>query len=81
MPVLMRMTGSRYMSPEAWRGDGSASLSPGTDIWSVGVCLFKLVAGRAPFLPDVDALGTSDSRHIIAKVRQHGGSLRRRGDD
>jgi non-specific serine/threonine protein kinase len=39
----------RYMSPEQVHG---ASVDQGTDIWSLGVLLFEMVTGHAPFTRD-----------------------------
>ena len=48
-----------YMSPEAFTG--SAPVSPASDVWSLGACVFAAVCGRVPF--DGDAIG-----EVVLKV-------------
>ncbi len=42
-----------YMAPEQWRGE---EVDPRTDLWAVGVLLFRLVAGAHPLAPIVSTL-------------------------
>jgi serine/threonine-protein kinase len=44
------MGSPRYMSPEQMRS--SKDVDGGTDIWALGVVLYELIAGRAPFLAE-----------------------------
>jgi serine/threonine protein kinase len=39
-----------YMSPEQW-GAGGGIVDPQTDLWAVGIILFKMVAGHHPLAP------------------------------
>jgi len=48
----------RYMAPEAWRG---LPATPQTDLYSLGLVLYELIAGRLPF---ADAAMTDLARRV-----------------
>jgi serine/threonine protein kinase/tetratricopeptide (TPR) repeat protein len=70
----------RYMAPELWRGEKATKAS---DIYSLGVVLYEMVAGRPPFADEADrrtgrpppaatlakALGTRWDRAILDCLR------------
>ncbi|HLJ47244.1 MAG TPA: serine/threonine-protein kinase [Bryobacteraceae bacterium] len=56
--TVRRLT-PEYASPEQIRGD---AVSTGSDIYSLGVVLYRLLAGRSPYSADPeDTLGTMDA--------------------
>lgn len=57
---------SAYMSPEAIRGPQQfnlVELDGRSDIYSLGVTLFEMLAGRLPFTPDANAQADVSLRH------------------
>jgi serine/threonine-protein kinase len=59
-----------YMSPE--QAQGSKSIDHRTDIWSLSMCLYQLLAGRLPWGGEVDTLGAlivAIAAHPLAPVQ------------
>jgi len=52
----------RYMSPEQVRGE---PLTPATDLFCLGLCMFEIAAGRHPFASDFH-------REVMAGIRETG---------
>ncbi len=71
-----------YMSPEQWgeqQRDGNAEVDGRTDIYSLGVIFFELVAGRKPLTGTTLAGAEAEARHGAAAFVERGraGRLRR----
>jgi serine/threonine-protein kinase len=65
------MGSPQYMSPEQMKGAGDVGLA--TDVWSLGVCLYELIAGRVPFdgatMPELFAAVLTDAPAPLEAVR------------
>ena len=57
----------KYMSPEQW-GIG-VPVDHRTDIWSVGIMLFQMLAGRHPLPPDAPPVITAAVKQPMTKLR------------
>ena len=65
-----------YMSPEQWGelpNDGNSEIDGRADIYSLGVVIYELIAGRRPFsgltLPNCDASTSASCRRLCMKSR------------
>jgi eukaryotic-like serine/threonine-protein kinase len=54
----------RYMAPELWQGEKASKAS---DIYSLGVVLYEMVAGRPPFVDDTDHRTSRPAPATLAK--------------
>jgi hypothetical protein len=52
VPLMAEAGTPAYMAPEQWRGE---DVDAATDLWAMGVILYRLLAGRLPFLADTPA--------------------------
>ena len=57
----------KYMSPEQW-GIG-VEVDHRTDIWSVGIMMFQMLAGRHPLPPDAPPVITAAVKQPMTKLR------------
>jgi eukaryotic-like serine/threonine-protein kinase len=58
---------AKYMSPEQW--NIGVSVDHRTDIWSAGIMLFQMLAGRHPLPPDTPPVMTAALKQPMPKLR------------
>jgi serine/threonine protein kinase len=58
---------AKYMSPEQW--NIGVDIDHRTDIWSAGIMLFQMLAGRHPLPPDTPPVMTAALKQPMPKLR------------